>query len=423
MKRELDSTENSDEPEWQGFPFLARVESEEEEDIIIPMKKKKANKNNKSKSQPSSSVGVVGGMFSAFVKSPSNKSKKGKNIDAKHPTPQTTSDPKASVSGQKEKKKKKEEPAEVELELEEEGEEEEEEYSIWNGEYDKFERGSGLIGKEGNGDVDNRNTSQEWLAIALCLGEQLCCVGSSKITCLKGRVEILGLILDGDEDQGGNSVIIHSPSWYGATIIKAVKQASNSTSSTSSSTSENLTSSTCVQTKKFNVSKLLNDKYPIHLLIESINGYPDLYTACHDGNEGNKQQLNHTLKFNTFKTKTSTPSPSRQNGEENNDITCKQLFIHGWCIIHSKSKFAKSQSLIQINSPWIEVADRLVLEHEKLLNYCMLHHDDKEISMPSLSSLTQPPRIMVCGSKGVGKSTFVRYGNTRFEFLFVFFSA
>jgi hypothetical protein len=422
MKKRDINSEAKEEPEWQGFPFLPPAESEEEEEAVAPVsKKKKRNKKDKSPSSPQNNDepvaktmplrGVMGGMFGAFVNPPSKSKKQKKTIvgsEYRNDSPAAHSSSSALATPTIEE--------DVPLAVDEEP------YTIWRGEARKFKRGnsmssnnsSSISNSSSSNIVSNRSPSKkEWVVIALSDNEQLCCVGSARVTCLKGRVEVLGLMIDARQLFGGVTAVVHSPSWYGATVLKA---AASSESDNHDATADSSSSYSAF------LSSLLSDHeltllfaHPVVLFIESFpDNTPALYTAVSDGNDANRQQL------------------QQSNLLHFHEVPCKDLAIAGWCIIHRQSKVAASTSVLNISIPWVEAADRIVTEHENMLNSCMLkgltttstttttkkkkEKDAHDVDEDLIS--TSALRIMVCGSKGVGKSTFVRYGIIIIPFFF-----
>ena len=409
--------------EWPGFPFNPTTEPDKEPPPKTKKSKKKARasqevsekpgiaevlttsppKKSKSTAAENDLGAVRGGMFAALLHPP-EKQKKAKKAKAGREEKSSQSrggleklSPTASKGGGASGAAAAATPETLQQDRV---------CTVWNKALSKVVRG--------------HDSATAWVAVALAGGEQLCAVGSARVRCLRGRVELLGMVLDGNDSEAsdgrGSDVTVHAPPWHGAITMRAL--------GTSSSVND-LSASPLPETA---------NSFPVHLLIQALpvgSGY-DLTNAVVDGNDANRAALRKRMPrssssraSNESNVKTEEISDDSSgitdavDGETDSLLNTSELLaLPGWCVLagvedRSTSSAAASAltaaaatPVVSIPKSWVTAADAVVAAH-------LRHLESAESRLGRARGDNDRDAVgttaMVCGSKGTGKSSCARY--------------
>jgi len=208
-----------------------------------------------------------------------------------------------------------------------------------------------------------------WVVVALSAGEQLCGLGSVCVTCLHGRLDVSGLVLDGrdyrsnsgdssatnrhsTDDGRGCTVTVHAAAWHGAVTLKALSK--SDARSSYNDVIEPAGDSGIDENGRFAnegacSASGLSHEYPVHVLLETLPEGPahNLLTCAGDGQDATRlahggEVLSRRRSLGRSGAADSNFQRSTTGAGTNEDYTgdsdapvhaTSKLALPGWCVL------------------------------------------------------------------------------------------
>ena len=201
-----------------------------------------------------------------------------------------------------------------------------------------------------------------WVVVALSSGEQLCGLGSVRVTCLRGRLDVSGLILDGrdylssggdniskincfNNDGRGCTVTVHAAAWHGAVTLKALAKGD-----ARGSALEHVGESSKSDDGKANGGDVcsasgLSLEYPAHVLLEALPEGPahNLLTCAGDGQDATRLAQGYEVlprRRSLVRSGAAHPPAEDGTGADTDDNwnntpqhATSTLALPGWCVL------------------------------------------------------------------------------------------
>ncbi|CAM9894190.1 unnamed protein product, partial [Chrysoparadoxa australica] len=216
------------------------------------------------------------------------------------------------------------------------------------------------------------------LLVGLCPGERLVIVGSARAACLRGEAQMLGHVLTPDDDQGDredgatNEVVLHSFSWQSLLVVQSAESEGRHHQLKSGKLQAAL--------------EAVPASFPVVLMFRSVSSTREdsFLTAVDDGNAVyNRPSLDGQDKEDP------PLYPKWMKKDESPEEEAALLHIDGMQIIVARLPPEPALDAIITKPDWLQAAQQVVDE--------------------ASANQHRPFVTMVCGAKGVGKSTFCRY--------------